>query len=140
MKMLEPVRVQNVVANLRAEGDVLFAGFEFGGFGLAFFQFQLIQFRAQNLHRYRSILNLRALILAGDDDSGRQMRDTNRRIRHVDVLTASARRAIGVNSQILVLNVNLDVLVNFGRDKKGWPSSSRRLSHVSRRTEALSSR
>src|SRR4051812_2670134 len=61
---------------------------------------------------------LRALILTRDDDSGRHVRDANGRVGRVYVLAARARRAVGVNAQVLLVYLDLDVLVNLGRDEE----------------------
>src|SRR5690606_21207765 len=58
-------------------------------------------------HRARAILMLGALVLALDDDPGRQVRDAHRGVGLVDVLPAGARRAKRVDAQ--VAGVNLDV-------------------------------
>ena len=60
----------------------------------------------QHPHRLGPILVLRFLVLLGDDDPGRDMRDAHRRIGGVDVLTTRARRAIDIDAQILVLDLD----------------------------------
>ena len=40
----QPVRVQHLIAYLRAERDVHLAGCEFGGAFAAFFEFEFVQF------------------------------------------------------------------------------------------------
>src|SRR3712207_7994798 len=64
-----------------------------------------------SLHDALPIL-LRALVLAGDDDPRRQVRDAHGRVGGVDVLPARAGRAVGVHAQVLVVDLDLDVLVN----------------------------
>ena len=53
---------------------------------------------------------LRPLVLARHDDAGRQVRDADRRIGDVDVLTAGAARPVGVDAQVLVVDLDVDVL------------------------------
>ena len=53
---------------------------------------------------------LRSLVLARDDDAGREMREADGRIGDVDVLAAGAARSVGVDAQVLVLDLDLDVL------------------------------
>ena len=65
---------------------------------LAFFQ--LDQLRPEHLHRRRLVLGLGALVLALDDDSGRQVGDAHGGIGLVDVLAAGAGGAVGVDPQI----------------------------------------
>src|SRR5438105_2584071 len=55
----------------------------------------------QHLHRDLAVLDLRALVLAGDHDAGRQVRDADRRLGLVDVLAARPARAIGVDTKVL---------------------------------------
>ena len=55
---------------------------------------------------------LRAIILALYDDVGGKMRDPDRRIGLVHMLTARPRSAIGIDPQVLVLNFNFDVIID----------------------------
>ena len=71
----------------------------------------------EHLHRRRAVLVLRALLLAGDDDPGRLMRDPDRRVRLVHMLPSGARRAEGVDPEIPVVDLDLDILVHLGIDK-----------------------
>ena len=70
---------------------------------LARFLFQLIQTGTQDLERLILVLDLGFLILAGDDQSARHMRDTHRTIRRVHGLSAgpeeqnvSMRKSLGL--------------------------------------------
>ena len=62
-----------------------------------FSHLQLVQPGAQDLHGHRAVLVLRALVLAGHDDPGRQMGDAHRGVGLVDVLPAGAAGAVGVD-------------------------------------------
>src|SRR3989440_302734 len=64
----------------------------------------------QHAHRLRTVLDLRALVLARHDDPGRDVRDAHRGVGGVDALTAGARRAIDVHAQILLLHPHVHVL------------------------------
>ena len=46
----------------------------------------------------------------------RQVRDADGRVGHVDVLAAGAARAVGVDAEVLVGDLDLDVVVDLGRD------------------------
>ena len=59
-----------------------------------------------------TILVLRALALALHDNAARHVRDPHRAVGLVDVLTTSTRRAIGVDAQILIVDLDLDLVVN----------------------------
>ena len=50
---------------------------------------------------------------------GRQVRDAHGRVRDVDVLAAGAARAVGVDAEVLVGDLDLDVLVDLGRHVDG---------------------
>ena len=65
------------------------------------------QARREHRHRLRAVAVLRAVVLALDDEAGRQVRDAHRRVGLVDVLAAGARRAERVDAQ--VGRVDLDV-------------------------------
>ena len=56
--------------------------------------------RRQHRHRLRAVAVLRAVVLALDDEPGRQVRDAHRGVGLVDVLAARARRAEGVDAQV----------------------------------------
>ena len=71
----------------------------------------------QHLHRRRAVLVLRALVLARHDDAGRQVRDADRRVGDVDVLAAGAARPVGVDAQVLVVDLDLDVVGHLGPDE-----------------------
>src|SRR5580692_11367978 len=53
---------------------------------------------------------LRALLLHGHHDAGRQMRDANRRFRFVDMLAAGAARAHGVDLEIGLVDLEVRFL------------------------------
>ena len=111
--VLDPlVGVEEVAADLRSPGDFLdlaaLLGQLFGPFALL----QLDQLRAQQLHRHRLVLGLRALVLALHDDPGRDVGDPYRRVGLVDVLAAGARGAVGVDPQVGVVDLDLDPLVD----------------------------
>ena len=54
---------------------------------------------------------LRALLLAGDDDASRKVRQAHRGVGLVDVLPAGSAGAVGVDPEVLVLDLDLYVLV-----------------------------
>src|SRR6266487_790834 len=86
----ERVRLQHVITDLRPE---------LGRHDLSSDLIQVLrrllllaleQTRLEHLHRHLSVLELRALVLTGDDDSRGQVRDANGGVRLVDVLTSGA--------------------------------------------------
>src|SRR5690606_16349200 len=62
---------------------------------------------------------LGALVLAADHSIGRHVGNTYRRIRGVDVLTTGSGGAVGVDTQIRRVDLDLDVVIDFGRDEHG---------------------
>ena len=82
------VGLQDVGSDLVAPAD--FALRRLGGVGCRFalLQFFLVKARTQHLPRLGLVLVLRALGLAGDRNSGGEMRDAHGGIRGVDVLSA----------------------------------------------------
>ena len=61
-------------------------------------------------HRGLLVRRLGALVLALDDDAGRQVRDPDGGVGLVDVLAAGALRAIGVDSQVALVDLDVAVL------------------------------
>src|SRR5919201_5309089 len=55
------------------------------------------------------VRSLRALVLALDDDAGREMSDPDGRVGLVDVLAAGALGAVGIDAEVVL--VDLDVAV-----------------------------
>ena len=82
------------------------------GRGFADRQFALVQSRAELVIGFGLVLVLAALVLTLHDDAGRDVGDAHRRIGGVDVLPASARRAIGVDAQVAFVIVDLDIVID----------------------------
>ncbi|ABA50496.1 hypothetical protein BURPS1710b_3601 [Burkholderia pseudomallei 1710b] len=73
--------------------------------------------RGEHLQRAILVLVLRAVVLALDDDSRRDVRDAHRRIGLVDVLAARARRAERVDPQIGRIDLDFADLVGLGHHR-----------------------
>src|SRR3546814_1153058 len=78
----------------------------------ALLELGLVHPRLQHSHRGRAVLVLRTVVLRRDDDAGRDMGDTHRRIGRVDMLSARARGAIGVDLEVALVDLNLDIVVD----------------------------
>ena len=65
---------------------------------------------AQDAHRLLLVLQLALLVLAGDDDAGRQVGDAHRGVGGVDALAAGAGRAEDVDPQVVGVDLDLDLL------------------------------
>src|SRR5205823_7894991 len=84
--------------------------------GLALLLGLLREPRAEDLERRLLVRGLAALVLDGDDDARRQVRDPYRRIGLVHVLAARARRPERVDAQIVVVELDVGGLVEERRD------------------------
>ena len=72
------------------------------------------QSRPQDAHRLLAVLQLRLLVLTADDDPGREMRDANRGVRGVDALPTGSTAAVHVDTEVVGVNLNLDIF-SFGK-------------------------
>src|SRR3546814_9822376 len=85
--------------------------------------------RLEHVHRGRAVLVLAAVVLAGHHDSGGHMRDPDRRIGGIDVLPTRAAGAIGIDLEIALVDLDVDVIV----DHRIYPDRAERCV-TSRRT------
>ena len=85
-------------------------------FRLAPLQLGFVQPGLQLLHRLGAVLVLAALVLALDDDVGRQVGDANRAVGGVDVLPAGPARPVGVDLELALVDLDVDVVVDLGID------------------------
>ena len=74
--------------------------------------FYLEELRFEHPHGDLAVLMLAALDLAGDDDAGRDMRYTHGGRGLVDLLTARAARAVGVDFKIVGIYFNFDIVIS----------------------------
>ncbi len=68
----ELVGLHDIGADLAAEADFGLGGVELAQVFAALFEFGFVELRAQNLHGDFAVLVLAALVLALDDDAGRE--------------------------------------------------------------------
>ena len=73
----------------------------------------------QHLHGLILVLELGTLILAGHHSSRGKMGDTDRRRSLVDVLSACAAGAVGINTDIIRINLYINILLNVRHDIAG---------------------
>src|SRR5690606_22269800 len=78
---------------------------------------ELVQLRAQLIHRSCLVLVLRAVVLALHDYTGRLVSDPDGRLRLVHVLAAGAARAVDVDAQIARIDLDIDIVLDLGRDE-----------------------
>src|SRR5215218_7067213 len=112
----ELVRLQHIAADLVAPADVGFRGVCGIRLSLALLKLSFVQPSLELLHRGCAVLVLRSLVLAGDDNPRRNVRDPDRAVGRIDVLSARAGCAIGVDTKVLVLDLDVDVLIDLGID------------------------
>src|SRR5690606_41588292 len=62
--------------------------------------------RTQHLPGLGAVLVLRAFLLAGNRDAGRNVRDAHGRVGRVDVLTTGARRTVRIDTHIRLRDVD----------------------------------
>src|ERR1019366_3178286 len=103
-------------ADLRPKADLHLRARTDGVFRDTLFHGALVEARPQDLHRRVLVLVLRALVLALHDEAGRQVRDPDRRLRLVDVLSAFAARPERVDPEVLVADLDFDRVVDLRRD------------------------
>src|ERR1043165_606742 len=78
--------------------------------GLALLALDVVEARLQHLQRLRAVLDLRLLVLAGDDDAGREVGHAHGGVGRVDRLAAGTRGAERVDAQIFLGDLDVDVL------------------------------
>ena len=87
------------------------------GVGLGLFLGQDLQSRREDLHGAGLVLQLRAFVLAGDDDPGGQVGDAHSRVGGVHALAALAGGPVDVDAQIRLIDLDLFDLFGFGVDQ-----------------------
>src|SRR5262245_61233266 len=108
------LRVERVGADLAAEPDLPLLPAQRRHLLFVLLPRVVVEPRAQHLHRRGAVLVLRPLVLALHDDAGGQVREADRRVGLVDVLAARSARAIGVDAQVVLVDVDLDRIVDLG--------------------------
>ena len=79
----------------------------------------VVEARGQHRHRLGLVAVLRAVVLALDDDAGRNVGDAHRRVGLVDVLAAGAGGAEGVDAQVGRVEIDVLDLVDFRHHRHG---------------------
>src|SRR5580658_6075203 len=91
------VGLEHVAADLAPPADLALLAVEALHLAALLVQPLLVEARLEYRHRARAVLDLRALVLADDDDAGRDVRDAHGRVRGVHPLPALARGAVHVD-------------------------------------------
>ena len=80
---------------------------------------QIVQLGTKQCPGLVLILKLRTLRLGINDNSCRKMRQTHRRVRRVDALSAVSGCSCDIHPDVLRRNVNLDVIRHLRHDRNG---------------------
>jgi len=102
---------------LRAVARTHLALARIGPSGVQRLALDVVELGLEVLHRLATVLVL-ALLRGGHHHAGRDVGDADRRVGLVDVLAARARRAIGIDAQIGVVDLDLDIL-GFRQNRDG---------------------
>src|SRR5678815_158697 len=116
-QILDPALVEHIAADLVAPADVGLRILELLLRRHADAHLVLVEARAQHLPGLVAVAVLRAVVLALDDDAGRDVRQPHRRVGLVDVLAARARGAEGVGAHVGRVDVDLDRVVDLRIDE-----------------------
>src|ERR671919_1167751 len=114
--LYELVRVEHVRADLTSEADVLRGSPLPRQLRLALLLLELGEPGAEDAERGLLVRGLRALVLALDDDAGRDVRDADGTVRFVHVLAPRPARAIGVDAEVGLVDLHLALVGEQRRD------------------------
>jgi hypothetical protein len=115
----EAVGLHHIGADLAAEGNVEFGFVELIRVRLTLLDFEIVEPRAEHLHRELAILALTALGLACDNNVCREVGDAHGGFDLVYVLAALAAGAEGVHAEVFRANIDFDAVVDFRNDEDG---------------------
>ena len=102
-----------------APADIGLGGLVGGRLFFAFLQLDVVEARAQHVPGLRAVFVLRTAGLADHRDAGRNMGQAHGRFGLVDVLAAGTAGTHGVGAHVLLLDVDLDAVVDYGKDRNG---------------------
>src|SRR2546423_575179 len=118
-QVLDARLVEDIRADLVAPAHIRLGILEHPGGGIALVDLQLVELRLEHLHGGGAVLVLAALVLAGGHDAAGQMGDAHRRLGLVDVLSTRSGGAVDVHLQVRGIDLDLDVVIDLGRDEHG---------------------
>jgi len=117
MILYHPVGLKHITPDLTAPGNLLLLPLNLGHFLLFFPLFQLVYAGPENPQRGGLVLMLGSLVLAGNHDPGGDMGDTDGRIGNVDVLPSRAAGTEGIDSQIFLIDLQLQLFLRLGESE-----------------------
>ena len=112
MILHQGVGLHDIGADLAAPADFLDLAADVGELFGILLLLQKVQLGLQHLHGLVFVLELGALVLALHHDACRKVRDTDSRGSLVDMLAARAAGAVGVDAQILIPDLDVDIVVD----------------------------
>ncbi|MPN35906.1 hypothetical protein SDC9_183409 [bioreactor metagenome] len=115
MILRQGVRHEYVRANLAAPFNLFLFALDIIDFVVMLAFLDLQKLRLEHTHRDRSVLRLRTLVLAGDDDARRNMRDADGTLCLVDMLPPRAGGTVGIDFQILFADLHLQIIIRHFR-------------------------
>ena len=110
------VGLEYVGTDLVAPADFLHLSTNAGKLLRVFLLLEHIQLRLQHLHGLILVLELGSLVLALHHDSGRKVGNTDGGGRLVDVLSACAAASVGIDPQILIVDLHVQILFDVRHD------------------------
>src|SRR5205085_5985755 len=113
------IGLQHIGTDLVAPADIGFGRVHRLDLGFARLQLALVKAGAQHREGMRPVLVLRSFALTLNHDAARHVGDADRAVGLVDVLPAGAGGAVGVDAQVLVVDLDLDLLVDDRVDPDG---------------------
>src|SRR5258708_13654368 len=132
MVLHHAIRVQHVRPYLRTKINIELGIFQLLGDLTLLFQFVRVELGFQDSYLTFGVLGLRALVLARNHDPGRDMREPHGGVGCVHVLSAFAAGAVSVRADLFRLDIDLNGIVNFRRDKYAGKGSVPALGLVER--------
>jgi hypothetical protein len=94
------VGLENVGANLAAKADLALLAVVLLHLGALLVQLQFVEAGLEHAHGRGAVLDLRALVLAGDDEAARDVGDAHGRVGRVDALAARTAGAVDVDADV----------------------------------------
>ena len=83
---------------------------QLGGLGVGLLLLELQEAALEHPKSLVLVLELALLVLHRHDDTGRNMRDPNRRVHRVYRLATRPRGPVGIDPKIVVVNLHLDLV------------------------------
>ena len=113
------IGVQNIGANLASPFVGHFFRVELVLFTISFFHFLFVESGFEHLKGLVFVGVLASLVLALDHNPTGPVGDADGGVRFIDMLAPRSTGSIGVDPQILSMDVDVDVLIDLGPGKDG---------------------